>query len=109
MNLKTVGLLLVPITFLLFISSFVVSENDCDLVKVEAKVVHSTDGQNNGSITLSLEGVSGKRKIHVIGGSPGQNQLNLKSNQINNLSSGVYDIVVQDPSGCTKAIKVTVN
>jgi len=28
---------------------------------------------------------------------------------INNLSSGVYDIVVQDPSGCTKAIKVTVN
>jgi len=109
MNLKTVGLLLVPVSFLFLISSSSVIENDCNRLKVKAEVVHTSNNQSNGSIQLSLEGVSGKHKIHVIGSSADKNQLNLKTEQINNLSSGVYDIVVQDPKGCTKAIKVNVN
>ena len=64
---------------------------------------------DNGVINLIVKGASGKYKLHLIGDSPGKNQLNLKENQINNLSSGVYDIVLQDPEGCTKAIKVSIN
>ena len=109
MNLRTVGLLLLPVSFILLLSFRLYTSGDCDRVKINADVIHTTDQQNNGSITLNLEGVSGKHKIHVIGGSQNQNQLNLKTDQINNLSSGVYDIVVQDPKGCTKSIKVIVN
>ena len=107
MNLKTCSLFIIPLLVLLSFKPK--SQKDCDRIKIETEVTHTSGNADNGVINLNIQGVSGKYKIHLIGDSPGKNQLNLKVNQINNLSSGVYDIVLQDPEGCTKAIKVSIN
>jgi hypothetical protein len=84
----------------------VVSDANCDRLKVSIKVTNAENGKPNGSAEAKVEGaVSPVYYIFFLpDGRLLKKDLDVMSNKIENLKPGKYFCSVADGAGCTKKV-----
>jgi hypothetical protein len=104
-----------PLFIAFFLLTFLVipSHSQCKKFDAEANVSHTTDGNNNGSIELKIEGISTRELTVNLFGPKRQNRLGLSEFLINDLERGHYLVVIsardEDASICPVSINVNIN
>jgi hypothetical protein len=101
----------VIIAFLAFLPGK--SFGQCRDINVKSKITHTTNGLNNGSVELEINGNSGQELSINLFGPQKNNRLDLSESIITNLEKGNYIIVVsgrkEGNNLCPVAINVTIN
>jgi hypothetical protein len=91
----------------LFIFSALMPDNPaCDSLIIKTKIIHTTDGVSNGEITVSI--VKGKPpyKVFLFAEKIENNLFDVELDDLINLSSGKYILVIQDDADCTTQEKL---
>ncbi len=83
-------------SLLLVISSFTYERQDCDQLKFEVNITHSSDGLNNGIIEVVELKSTSKVKAFLYGDKKSKNRLDVKIDKLNNLEAGKYLLVLQN-------------
>ena len=84
------------ISVLLGFSSFSTTSDVCDDLKFDIEVTHTTDGLNNGKIDVTITKGLQNVKAFLYAKSRGNNRLNIKIDELKNLPSGTFTLVLQN-------------
>lgn len=110
--MNTLKPLIVVIFFLLLFMSLP-SHGQCRKFSAEAKVIHTTNGSDNGAIEVEIRGMSTKELTINLFGPRRKNRLGLSEFVINDLGKGNYLLVVapkdEGDNICPISINVTIN
>jgi len=105
LNLLTISFLLnLPAERLIF------GEHPCKEINATVEVKNSM-GQNDGSLTITIEGNQRQFRIFLVAPRKDDNRLDLPVEEIKNLSPGDYELVITEAKEgefCPKHIKVTI-
>jgi hypothetical protein len=82
---------------------------ECDEIEVKLDITHTTENQPNGKIVMNFKKSNTSYTSFVLAGEQKNNLLDVKDNEINDLSKGEYNLYIQDKNGCTKHIKFKIN
>lgn len=110
-NLLNINLLIIAVLLVFQWDSLGQSRGDCEEIKVEVKVTDTNGDKSNGSIEITSKDQD--LTFHLLEvGSPKSNRLNIKSNHIENLSKGEYELIVTGKEGsnyCPYRQRINVN
>ncbi len=100
------------ITFLLILSAehLALAQHPCKEIKASAEVKNTTN-QNDGAVTITIDGNPGHFRIFLVAPKKEDNRLDLPVEEIKNLSPGAYELVITEAKEgefCPKHIKVAV-
>ena len=86
----------VLVSVLVVFSSFLPNEQECDQLKFEINIVHTTDGRDNGKIEVSNIDSPSQVKAFLYGNGKNKNKLDVKIEKLVKLGSGTYTLVLQN-------------
>lgn len=84
------------ISLLISFTSFNPFEDTCDDLKFEVKVIHTTNGLDNGTIDVTVTKSSSEVKVFLYSEGENENKLDVKLDELNKLKSGTYMLVLQN-------------
>lgn len=79
-----------------FLLSFTNLPQTCDDLKFDVKVTNTTNGQNNGKLDVTIIKSSSKIHAYLYGDTKSKNKLNVGLDDLINLESGTYTLVLQN-------------
>lgn len=82
------------------------SRRECPEIQIEIQTFNTTNKLNNGRITLKYSDTA-KYKIFLLSGN-GKNYIDASKTDLENLKKGDYNLIVQDPNGCSKHFKIKI-
>ena len=86
---------IVFVSVLVVIASFLPKEQECDQLKFDINVVHTTGGLDNGKIEVTnIESPSKVRAF--LYGDKRENRLDVKVEKLDKLKSGTYILILQN-------------
>ena len=96
------------ISLLFFISGLAPEESSCDYLKLKLDISHTSGGGENGKVLISVVKGKAPYKTFLFAKMKQNNRKGFKFDELINLASGKYTLIVQDGSGCTvqETIKV---
>ena len=81
---------------LVVIASFLPKEQECDQLKFDINVVHTTDGLDNGKIEVINIDSPSKVRAFLYGDNKGKNRLDVKIEKLDKLQAGTYILILQN-------------
>ena len=81
---------------LVIIASFLPKEQECDELKFEINVVHTTDGLENGKIEVIDIDSPSKVRAFLYGDKRDKNRLDVKAEKLDKLKAGTYVLILQN-------------
>lgn len=87
---------LLILSSIVILLSFTVPLKKCDDIQYDIKILHTTGGLNNGKIEITITKSSSSVSAYLYGDVKSKNKLNVKIDQLNNLKTGVYILVLQN-------------
>jgi len=95
---------------LLLVSTLFPAVTDCDSIQLDLQVTHTSDGNNDGKIEVSVEKGQAPFKVYLFADKRSDNLLDVKFKDLKNLKAGNYLLLVQDSGGeCTYRQNVIIN
>jgi len=82
-------------------------EPSCDSLKLKLDISHTSKGDENGKISISVVKGRAPYKTFLFAKKRQDNRQDFKFDELINLASGKYTLIVQDGSGCT--VQETIN
>ena len=73
----------------------------CNNLKIKTKITHTTAGASNGEISVSVVKGQPPYKAYLFAENKQNNLLDVRLDDLKNLSAGKYILVVQDAVDCT--------
>jgi hypothetical protein len=91
----------------LFVFSALMPDNPtCESLKIKTKITHTTAGDNNGEITVSVVKGTPPYKVFLFAEKIENNLFDVEMDNLINLSAGKYILVIQDAADCTTQEKL---
>ena len=87
---------IVFVSVLLFLASFISKEQECDQLKFEINVVHTSDGLDNGKIEVTNIDSPSKVRAFLYGDKREKNKLDVKVEKLEKLKPGTYILILQN-------------
>jgi len=84
------------ISILLAITSLTSIEEQCDTLKFDLEITHTTGGHDNGKIEVIILASHSGVKAFLYGDKKSKNLLDVKINKLDNLQAGTYLLILQD-------------
>jgi hypothetical protein len=84
------------ISVLLMGMSFLTNNEECDQLKFDINIVHTTSGLANGIIEVSVIKSASKVRAFLYGDKKSKNRLNVRIDKLNKLQAGTYLLVLQN-------------
>ena len=81
---------------LVIIASFLPKEQECDELKFEINVVHTTEGHENGQIEVINIDSPSKVRAFLYGDKRDKNRLDVKVEKLDKLKAGTYVLILQN-------------
>jgi hypothetical protein len=108
--MKLLNLLTISFLLILFAEQLAIAQHPCKEIQATAEVKNTTN-QNDGSVTVTIEGNSRDFRIFLVAQKKEDNRLDLPVEEIKNLSPGDYELVITESKQgefCPKRIKVAI-
>jgi hypothetical protein len=87
---------IVLVGVLVIFTSFLPREQECDQLKFDINIVHTTDGQDNGKIEVSNINSPSQVKAFLYGNGKNKNKLDVKIENLEKLGVGTYTLILQN-------------
>ena len=87
---------IVLIGVLVVFTSFLPKEQECDQLKFEVNIVHTTDGRDNGKIEISNIDSPSEVRAFLYGNGKNNNVLDVKIEKLVKLGAGSYTLILQN-------------
>jgi hypothetical protein len=84
------------ISVLLMGMSFLPKEEECDQLKFDTSIVHTTNGLDNGTIEIAIIKSSSKVRAFLYGDKKSKNRLDVRIDKLNKLPAGTYLLILQN-------------
>jgi hypothetical protein len=97
---------LLIISTLLIFSALLPESPDCDNLKIKTKITHTTTGESNGQIVVTVVKGQPPYKASLFAERKNDNLLEVGLEDLKNLPAGKYILVVQDAGDCATQEKV---
>ena len=97
------------ISLLISFSSFNPPVDNCDDLKFEVKVTHTTNGLDNGIIDVTVTKGSSNLDVFLYGDIRSKNKLKVKIDELKNLASGTYILILQNDKCSTVKRDILIN
>ena len=81
---------------LVVIASFLPKEQECDQLKFDVNVVHTTEGLDNGKIEVINIDSPSKVRAFLYGDKRDKNRLDVKVEKLDKLKAGTYILILQN-------------
>ncbi len=89
------------ISLLFFTGGLTPEESSCDSLKLKLDISHTSKGEQNGKILISVIKGRAPYKTFLFAEKRQDNRQDFKLDELKGLTSGKYTLIVQDGSGCT--------
>jgi len=81
---------------LVVLASFIPKEQECDQLKFDINVVHTTNGLDNGKIEVVNIDSPSKVRAFLYGDKRDKNRLDVKVEKLDKLKAGTYILILQN-------------
>lgn len=101
--------LFIALVFLLVSSSFVIRNEqltNCDSLKIDAIIQHTSNGNNNGNVNVTISGGVEPYRITWVGQKRNKGIENSEIGNQSSLSKGEHLLVVMEAANCIKKIEI---
>ena len=87
---------LIFVSVLLAMVSLLSKEEQCDTLKFDLEITHTTDGLDNGKIEVTILESPSRVKAFLYGDKKNKNRLDVKIDKLVKLQAGTYVLVLQN-------------
>ncbi len=84
------------VSVLVVLTSFLPKEQECDQLKFDINIVHTSDGLNNGKIEVSNVDSPSPVRAFLYGNGKDKNLLDVKIEKLIALKAGTYILILQN-------------